>query len=256
MTNIAFDDAVTAGNLPGQKYSVYYADGRFANETDVRAKEGPGAKLYGITVRGLTGPAINICDCESGDMSVAETEVWVAEQVRLGVPLIVVYASQDTWENVGLLAALAKYGSRIKRWQAHYDGVAQVPAGYDAKQFADPGPVDHNVALPSFFEPFVRPDADHYARFPTGPFPYGKLKLNERAVVQEYDRLRRHPHLNSRKLAPVRAELEFLAKRCAYLAHREFPNLPIGAALVKSSNWKAWRFQQLVHRAQGARVAK
>jgi hypothetical protein len=255
---ISFDDAVTAGNLPGQKFSVYYADGRFANRTAVRARE-PQGRLYGITVRGLTGPEINICDCESGDMSVAETEAWVAEQVRLGVALIVVYASEDTFVNGELFAALAKYGSRIKRWQAHYDNVAQVPAGYDAKQFADPGPVDHNVALPSFFQPFVKTTPSHYDRFPVGPFPYGSLKLNERELVQLYDRLRakqsllRHP--NRAELETTRTELEFLAKRCAYLAHQEFPGLPIGEALAKSSNWRGWRFQQLVHRAQGKRLA-
>lgn len=252
MTVISFDDAVTAGNLPGQRYSVYYADGRYANETAVRARE-PQGKLYGITVHGLTGPKIAICDCESGDMSVAEAVAWVAEQVRLNVALIIVYASQDTWVNGALWDALAKYGARIKRWQAHYDGVAQVPAGFDAKQYADPGPVDHNVALPSFFEPLDKP-SPHYERFPVGPFPYGTQRLNEREIVQAYDSYRKHPVLHRRTLGILREELEFLAKRCAYLAHLESPHTTIAAALAKSTNYKGWRFQQLAKRAQGKRL--
>jgi hypothetical protein len=125
--------------------------------------------MFGITVRGLTGKGIFACDCESGDLTPAQAEAWVAEQVKLGVELICVYASLDTWENQGLLNALAKYGHRIKRWVAHFNGVAQVPSWADADQFADPGPVDHNVALENFFSsgpPAPKPDHPHgTARF-------------------------------------------------------------------------------------------
>lgn len=263
MTNLAFDDAVTAGNLPGQKYSVYYEDGRYANYAAVRAKEGPNAKLYGITVRGATGHDIAICDCETGDLTIPETEAWVATQVHLGVALIIVYANEDTWERLGLKAALAKYGDRIKRWIAHYGVSPVVPAGYDALQFADPGPVDHNVALPSFFTPWHAPaptDPNHYDWFQTGPFPYKGQKLNERAIVKQYDAYRRqqtllkHPHRAELKV--LREQLAFLAARVAYLAHKRDPSVTVAHALAIAPYHGGWRYQQLIRRAQGKRVAK
>lgn len=148
---INFADAVTASNLdPNQTHAVYYADGAYANRTAV-ANRCPHAKLFGITVGGLTGSSIFACDSETGDLTVPQTEGWVARQIQLGVKLICVYANLNRWENEGLLAALSKYGHRIKRWVADFDNVPTIPSWADAKQFADPGPVDRNVALANFF---------------------------------------------------------------------------------------------------------
>ena len=161
-----FQDAVTAANLnPAQTHGVYYVDGLFANGAAVRARC-PNAVLKGITVHGRTGAEAAFCDCEKGDLTVAQTEAWVAEQIKLNVPLVGVYADVSTWES-GLLAALAKYGKRIKRWVAHWDGVAQVPAGFDCKQFSSSQTIDNNVALNDFFVPFTpKPDVPHgKARF-------------------------------------------------------------------------------------------
>jgi hypothetical protein len=154
---ISFDDAVTAANLnPNQRFAVYYADGRFANHWAV-AKRCPRAKLYGITVRGLTGKGIFACDCESGDLTVAQALAWTEAQIKLHVDPICVYASLSVWTNQGLLAGVQalekKYGVKVKKWVAHYNNVAQIPSWADADQFADPGPVDHNVALANFFTP-------------------------------------------------------------------------------------------------------
>jgi hypothetical protein len=154
---ISFDDAVTAANLrPNQLFAVYYADGRFANRTAVAARC-PKAKLFGITVRGLTGKGIFACDCESGDLTVAQAIVWTEEQIKLHVDPICVYASLSVWTNQGLLAGIQrlekKYGVKIKKWVAHYNNVAQIPSWADADQFADPGPVDHDIALANFFSP-------------------------------------------------------------------------------------------------------
>lgn len=151
LSQIVFQDAVTAKNLnPNQTHAVFYADGRYANHWAV-AQACPHAKLYGITVTGLTGPGVFACDCEPGDLTPAQAEAWAAEQIRLGVKLVCVYASLDTWLSQGLKVALAKYGSRIKRWVADFNNVAQIQPWADAEQYADPGPVDLNVALATFF---------------------------------------------------------------------------------------------------------
>jgi hypothetical protein len=154
---ISFEDAVTAANLnPNQLFAVYYADGRFANRWAV-AKRCPRAKLYGITVHGLTGKGIFAADCESGDLTVAQALAWTEAQIKLHVDPICVYASLSVWLSQGLLAGIQalekKYGVKIKKWVAHYNNVAQIPSWADADQFADPGPVDHNVALANFFAP-------------------------------------------------------------------------------------------------------
>lgn len=151
MTLIDFEDAVDASHLdPNATHAVYYADGAFANRAAVAARC-PHAKLYAITVHGLTGPGIFACDSETGDLTVPETEAWVAEQVRLGVRLICVYANLNRWLNEGLKAALDKYGHRIRRWVADWNNVPQIPSWADADQFFSDASVDKDVAVATFF---------------------------------------------------------------------------------------------------------
>jgi len=252
---IDFQDAVTATNLdPNQTHAVYYADGRFANRQAVAA-QCPKAKLFGITVSGLTGQGIFACDSETGDMDVPSTVAWVAEQVSLGVELICVYANLDRWVNGGLLAALAKYGSRIKRWVAHYDNVRTIEPWADAEQYADPGPIDRNVALANFFGD-VKPVPElHYERFDNRPRLVFKKARRERGQVELYDRLRaqqtptKHPH--RAQLAFVRYVLRFYAGRVWAVAHIKRVNGKPSWDVA----YRGWRYQELVDRAQGQRVA-
>lgn len=145
-------DAVTAANLdPTALFGFYYADGAFANKAAVRARC-PNAKLIGITVIGQVGPEFEECDSETGDLPIPQTEEWVAKSLAIGVYRPRVYANKDRWESLGLFAALEKYGDRIQRHQASFDGIAEIPAGYDAKQFLDPGPVDLDICLETFFD--------------------------------------------------------------------------------------------------------
>lgn len=78
--------------------------------------------------------------------AIARCEAWIEEQLRRGRWRPIVYANLDTW-NAGLYAALAKYGRRIRRVVADYNGVATIPAGYDGKQYADHGPEGEGVDL-------------------------------------------------------------------------------------------------------------
>jgi hypothetical protein len=166
---ISFKDAVNAAALdPNAKVAVFYADGLYANRAEVAARC-PHAALYGITVHGLTGPGIFACDCEAGDLTVGQAESWVAEQVLLDVRLICVYASLDTWERQGLLAALHKYGKRIKRWVADWNGDPHsMPGWADADQYTSLPNVDLDVARADFFKdtqpaPLIPRGAAHFA---------------------------------------------------------------------------------------------
>lgn len=176
---IQFDDSVTAGNLPAtQEYAVYYVDGRYSNESEVRARL-PHAKAYaGITVvaPGKTGKAVAFCDCETGDLTPAQAEAWVAEQIRLGVQLVGVYANLSTWA-AGLYGALAVHGERIKRWCAAYDQDPSLTLSYqgksysfDAHQWAGgmTSAVDKNVAADDFFTPHEAPKPPKPPAKPSG----------------------------------------------------------------------------------------
>lgn len=149
MSYLTLFDAVTADNLPaGAVHVCFYTDGTYANEAAVKARC-PHATYLSITVK---GGVADCCDCEQGDLTPAQAEAWVQARLKEGAFRPVVYASQDTWENQGLLKGLAAYGSKIRRWVAAYPGTgANVPSGYDAHQFSD-GNYDTSVCLSNFFD--------------------------------------------------------------------------------------------------------
>lgn len=154
MTLLTMYDAVTAANLPADaKYVCFYTDGQFANGTAVKQRC-PHATYLSITVR---GGVADCCDCEQGDLTVAEAETWVARRLAAGQYRPCVYANLDRWERGGLKAGLAKYGARIRRWVADYDNVAVVPSGFDAKQYRSTSLLDTSVCLPGFFAPKPAP---------------------------------------------------------------------------------------------------
>jgi hypothetical protein len=253
---INFKDAVNANALdPKALDAVYYMDGAFQNEAAVHARC-PLAALYAITVRGATGKGVFALDSENGDIDTGargnfpQTEAWVAAQMRLNVSPIVVYANQDRWLNLGLLRMLARYGNRIERWDADYDGVAAVPSWASAKQYMD-GTADRNVALADFFTGKAF-DPPHYDWFTIGSFPSRWGPLNEQLVVEQYDGARKHPLLMAVYLKGVlEPKLAFLADRVAFEAITQFPNAD-GTPSWGTDN-RGWRYQALLGRSRGQR---
>lgn len=246
MTLLTFYDAVTVGNIPADAVAVgAYVDGSFANETAVRDRF-PTARILTITVRGIVGP--NACDCEPGDLTDAQAISWVEASLAAGIWRPCVYADLSHWED-GLLAALEKYGDGIRRWVAHYDGVPDVPAGYDAKQFST-GNFDTNVCLVTFFAPPPPPPEPptHYNWFDVGPFSSQWGSLNERNLVEHYDGAKLHPAKYEEYLKLyLEPRLKFLADRVAYVAiHDPYKGKP---------SWgkyhRGWRYQEILRRSRG-----
>lgn len=163
---ITFFDSVDADALPqAQTHGLFYVDGKYANEAAVRHRL-PHARLIGLTVAGNIADG---CDCEHGDLTETQTVAWVAQRVKAGQRLVIVYASRATWDG-GLKVALAHHGNRIRRWVADYDGKALVPAGFDAHQYAGNvktriGTVDKNIASELLFEPWQPPKPSGVAKF-------------------------------------------------------------------------------------------
>jgi hypothetical protein len=249
---INFKDAVDASVLdPAATAAVYYYDGPYANRT-AAAERCPHAKLYGITVRGATGPQVFACDSETGDLTIAETIAWVGQQVVRDVWPIVVYANQDRWLNLGLLDALAHYGDRIERWDADYDGSTAIPSWASAKQYAT-GSVDLDVARASFFTRPPPPDPMHYDWYPERILhtaTMARAGLNERLTVQECDRLAAHPVRNARALRGLRADCAELAARLETMAEAS------GDPAKFLAEWhRDWRRRMLDRRAAGQRIA-
>jgi hypothetical protein len=145
---IDFFDSVNVNNIPPEATVVAgYVDGRYANVGAMRARF-PNAVIITITVSGL--PDVNVCDCEAGDLTPAQAAQWAHGEVMAG-RRPTVYCSAST--RPAAVAALAPYGLQFGRdvdnWVADYDGVAQVPSGSVAKQYASTG-YDANVALPEW----------------------------------------------------------------------------------------------------------
>jgi hypothetical protein len=249
---IDFRDAVNAAVLdPAATDAVYYLDGRYANRAAVAARC-PHARLHAITVRGATGKHIFACDSENGDLTIPETEAWVAEQVRLDVNPIVVYADEDRWINLGLLDALAHYGGRIERWDADYDGSPTIPPWASAKQYAT-GDVDLDAARAAFFTgppPPPPPDPTHYGWYPDRPLKaYLPTWLVERDVVMECDRAARHPARNRRRLRTLRYQCGELAARLETMAEESGD-----PTKFLSQYHRDWRRRMLDRRASGQRI--
>jgi hypothetical protein len=249
--SIQFDDATEANALPlGQSVAVYYADGPFANETAVRERL-PHAQLHGLTTKGEHSTKIAGVDCEKWDATPEEAEAWVAWEVENFSPLVIVYANASTWAD-GLEAALAKYGSRIKRWVAAYPGTGNdVPAGFDAHQWQgnvpgeNGGIVDKNIALDNFFT--------HYSLDYSIFYPEDKINgvvYHERADVEAYDRLRKTTDSGA-GLDELKTKLKTIADFVYEVAHTE--------ALAKTGktawniNHRGTRYQELVKRSVGER---
>jgi hypothetical protein len=195
-------------------------------------------------------------DCESGDASIPEVPGWLSRQFARGHKRPGVYASWDYWHNHGLYDQLAHYGGNIVRIVAHYTFVPQIShPGFDVQQYSDryaSRNVDGNVALDSLFTPAKPPPIAnplHYDRFATGPFSSVKWgNLNEREVVLEYDGARQHPDKFKTYLPLLEAKLKWLADRVYTVAHS-----PLGSngKPTWGEFYRGWRYQELVHRAQG-----
>jgi hypothetical protein len=152
---ITMYDAIDVNAIPNDAACVAgYTDGNWPNITAMRARF-PHANLLTITV---TGGVADCCDCEVGDLTVAQADEWVKARLAAGQYRPCVYANSDRWLNQDLLAGLAAYGGRIRRWVAAYPGSgANVPDGFDAHQWASTQTLDTSVCLPGFFDPEPAP---------------------------------------------------------------------------------------------------
>jgi hypothetical protein len=110
---------------------------------------------------------------------------------------------------------------------------------------ADFGQYDRKPAAPS--------DPHGYWRFAVGPFSSPRGPLSERSVVLHYDGARKHLLRWPGLLRQLEAQCRFLADRIAHEVISE------AQRTGRPRNWvqwdRGWRYQQLIRRAQGLKLA-
>jgi hypothetical protein len=153
MNTVTMYDATTPARIPSGAPAVAgYVDGRFAWKPSDWARF---PTAYKITITVLGGDA-RVCDCENGDLTPVSAANWAKHEHDAGRrPTI--YCSTSVHPQV--VNALASHGLAFVRdvdwWEAHYDNRPVLSPGSVAKQYADPGPYDLNIALVSWLNPEV-----------------------------------------------------------------------------------------------------
>jgi len=204
----------------------------------------------------------DILDIENGDATPAQFPVWFRRQKARGVDRPGAYANKSTMPAVMAAARAAGISaSEYDRWVASFDDRAALDTGLSekAKQYTDRGygrSLDLSVCDPSFFGQASPPvkNVPHYDWFPNGFWLLNRLRVSERQTVVLYDKLRARQtprfHPNVAELAVCRLHLKWLAGRVYRVAHDQ----PANGNPSWGVDHRGWRFQQLIHRAQGARL--
>ena len=154
-------DTVTVPDIPtfmntSHDAVAYYVDGLYSDEAQVIAHD-PRAHHLSITV--TAGEVADCLDIENGDATPAQAPGWWHDATLHGIWRPCLYASLDLMPTV--VAELSRAGihrTSYRLWVAHYDNVAEVPQGYDGKQYTGHymgRNLDGDVFLESFF-PQVR----------------------------------------------------------------------------------------------------
>lgn len=220
---------------------------------------------YHLSIAVNASESADCLDIENGDAVPAQAPGWVSAMMHKGVYRPVVYSSLS--EMPAVLDALKRGGvarSEVRLWAAHYSynidvAKSELAQGNDGVQWNDHAltrNLDQSLLVADFFrghKAVVHRNPLNYERFQQAQFElYSGLVVNELQTVRDYDRMRKHPRLHARQLARVEYTLAELAGRIYTVAHREAASNGKPAWAVY---WRGWRFQQLIHRAQGHRFA-
>jgi len=246
-------DSVTLSQIPGNATAVAgYVGGLFPTFSKLAA-DFPKAQLLSIAVNAEEDA--ECLDIENGDASPDQAPAWFTRQKKRGVAVPCFYANTSTMPSV--IAALS--GAGIKRpqyrlWTAHYTGVPHIEMGSNATQYTDKA-LGRNLDASQCLDTFLGASATvaavsnraHYDWFVDGSF-------HELPTVKAYDKLRATQtpklHPNTYRLAVLRLRLKWLAGRVYAVAHNE-------PRRDGRPSWnvdkRGWRYQQMVHRAQGQR---
>lgn len=130
-----------------------YDDGRFNDIAQIE-RNYPGHRHQAIAV--FASDNGDWLDVETFDATPSQAPGWVRRQHARGLARPGVYANQSTMPAVQrALEAAGIARNSVRLIVAHYDGIPQIPAGFDAKQYTDHWEgrnVDASVARDDFFD--------------------------------------------------------------------------------------------------------
>jgi hypothetical protein len=173
-------DSVTVSEIPANAEAVAgYTSGKWPTYNELVAKF-PHAHHLSIAVN--SGHDADCLDVETGDATPSEAPAWVRRQHARGKKLPVLYANLSTMPSV--IAALTANGihrSEYLLWVAHYDNIANIPSGFDAKQYWD-------KALGKNLDVSLCSDA-FFGIVPTPPKPNTWMPGDEHNWETEWDRI-------------------------------------------------------------------
>lgn len=259
---ITMFDSIDVKQIPADAQAVAGYVGGFWPTYSPLVAQFPHAKHKSIAVN--ASEDADILDIENGDAVPADAPAWFHRQKARGLELPGFYASASVVGEVeSVLTAAGITRKEYVLWAAHYTGVKPNPPfeeGADAVQFTDRAlgrNLDQSACVPAFWgaapTPPVKNDT-HYDWFDSKKRRVYLRLRTERGQVELYDRLRAQVNNNGRAAHPIR--LWFTRKVIAWFAKRvltvakEQPN-------HGKPSWgkfhRGWRYQQLIHRAQGHR---
>jgi hypothetical protein len=255
-------DAVDLTHIPANPQAVAgYVGGQWPDYS-VLVERFPNALHKSIAI--AADEDADILDVERGDARIDEAVGWFKRQIANGHQRPGFYADQsDMEELIGVLQKAGLKRSQYTLWVAKLSDVAPNPPfvfGADADQYSWFTPsgdaLDYSICRESFWTKTPSPAAKNrvnYSKFHQGEFDIHKEKLNEVNTVKNYDRLRSIEKPTAKEkteLAITKVRLLWLAERVDFVAHH-----PLNKK--KKPTWKdfhrGWRYQQLMHRAQGQR---
>ena len=156
-------DSVIPANLPhGADAYLGYVDGAWPTHDRVKAMF-PGVPVLGLTV--LPGVRADGCDCESGDLTIAQVPAFVRAELDARAWRPVVYMSAANMRPVtATLGAAGIARSQVRLLSAHYGAGKHIcgpgTCGYpraDGTQWTDTAPglngslIDESLLSPGFF---------------------------------------------------------------------------------------------------------
>lgn len=249
VANTMLDSTNAGALLEGFPAYAGYVDG-YADWANIVGRFNGKAHLLPITV--FPGVVTMTLDIENGAATIGDARPWLDMVLKAGVVRPVIYAAADSFYHQGLLSDIAPYGDKIRRWIAWWTDTRDIPAGFDAKQYASNMSFDTSVFTDSFFpssKPPPPPPDYHYDWFALETYKVEGKELSERHVVERYDAARNHP-------IKYRSLLKEEQQNCKLLAGRVYEvAVHLNPEKDGKPSWdtyhRGWRFQQLIKRSQG-----
>jgi hypothetical protein len=161
-------DSAASDFPPDAQYILAYIDGPYANVSQAMAT---GAYVVTITIEGTINA--DCCDIEPGCLTPWQGAQWAAARQQLGLPATQYFSTSQLWAVQDANAAYGVDPNNVYFFGAQYDGIAEIPAGYVAKQYIQgnsfpPGAYDTSVAWstwPALPQPQIGVNMPQYVRY-------------------------------------------------------------------------------------------